>query len=156
MLVYSIMCSSIAFVKAGEKPQQHTNPAWDWQPLADLGRQLRFPDNRGVPRSRATRSREIKLDDISRHVKNLSCEICELSKVLFMACGGSSAPLLCLACQNLKKEGKGKEEEVEKERKQRAARMMSENIVLPLKMPRHFQIVCLLVHWVPGGNDKWQ
>lgn len=42
------MCSSIAFLKAGEKPQQPTNLAWDWKPLADLGRKLRFPDNTAV------------------------------------------------------------------------------------------------------------
>ena len=55
-------------------------------------------------RSRATRSREIKIDDITRRVKKLSHEICDLSKLLFVACGGSNAPLLHLACQNLKKE----------------------------------------------------
>ena len=60
--------------------------------------------HRGVTRSRATRSREIKLDDITRRVKNRSREICDLSKLLFVACGGSNAPLLHLACQNLKKE----------------------------------------------------
>ena len=59
---------------------------------------------RGVTRSRATRSREIKLEDITRRVKNLSREICELSKHLFVACRGSNAPLLRLACQNLTKE----------------------------------------------------
>ena len=53
-----------------------------------------------------TRSREIKLDDNSCRVKNLSREICELSKLLFVTCGGSNAPLLRLACQNLKKEKK--------------------------------------------------
>ena len=59
---------------------------------------------RGVTRSRATISREIKLDDITRRVKKRSREICELSKLLFVACGGSNAPLLRLACQNLTKE----------------------------------------------------
>ena len=62
------------------------------------------PLSRGVTRSRVMRSREIKLDNISRHVKNLSHENCELSKLLFVTCGGSNAPLLRLACQNLKKE----------------------------------------------------
>ena len=52
----------------------------------------------------ATRSREVKLDDITRRIKNLSREICELSKLLFLPCGGSNAPLLRLDCQNLKKE----------------------------------------------------
>ena len=61
---------------------------------------------RGVTRSRATRSRVIKLDDITRRVKNLSREICDLSKLLFVACGGSNAPLLHLACQNLKRRRK--------------------------------------------------
>ena len=42
------------------------------------------------------RSREIKLDDISHHVKNLS------------RCGGSNAPFLRLAFQKLKKEKKKK------------------------------------------------
>jgi len=37
-------------------------------------------------------------DEISCH------EICELSKLLLVTCGGSNAPLLRLACQNLKKE----------------------------------------------------
>ena len=63
-------------------------------------------NSRGVTRSRAMRSREIKLDDITRRVKNRSCEICELSKLLFLPCGGSNAPLLRLDCQNLKKEKK--------------------------------------------------
>ena len=47
---------------------------------------------------------KIKLDDISRRVKNLSRKICELSKLLFVTCGGSNASLLRLACRNLKKE----------------------------------------------------
>jgi len=55
---------------------------------------------RGVMRSRAT----IKLDNISRLVKNLSREICELSKLLFVTRGGSNAPLVRLACQDLKNE----------------------------------------------------
>ena len=57
-----------------------------------------------MTRSRATRSREIKLNDITRRVKNLSRKICELSKLLFVACRGSYAPLLRLGCQNLTKE----------------------------------------------------
>ena len=57
-----------------------------------------------MTRSRATRSREIKLNDITRRVKNLSRKICELSKLLFVACRGGNAPLLRLACQNLTKE----------------------------------------------------
>ena len=66
-------------------------------------------------RSRATRSREIKLNDITRRVKKRSREICELSKLLFVACRGSNAPLLRLACLDV---GEGKEEEEEKEGKQ--------------------------------------
>ena len=60
--------------------------------------------SRGVTRSGATRSCEIKPDNISCHVKNLSHQIWELSELLFVTCGGSNAPLLRLACQNLKKE----------------------------------------------------
>ena len=62
------------------------------------------------------RSREVKLNDISRRVKNLSPEICELSKLLFVTCGDSNAPLLRLACQNLKKE---KEKKKKKKRRRR-------------------------------------
>ena len=51
----------------------------------------------------------IKLDNISRRVKNLSREICEISKLLFVTCGGSNAPLLRLACQSLKTEKKKRE-----------------------------------------------
>ena len=75
------------------------------------------PDTRGVTRSRATRSREIKLNDITRRVKNLSCEISELSKLLFVACRGSNAPLIRLACQNLTKE-----KEKKKRRRRRGSR----------------------------------
>ena len=57
-----------------------------------------------MTRSRTTRSREIKLDDITRRVKSLSREISELSKLLFVAHRGSNAPLLHVACQNLTKE----------------------------------------------------
>ena len=67
----------------------------------------------GVTRSRAMRSRKIKIDDISHLVKSLSHEIYELSKLLFVTCEGSNALLLCLACQNLKKE---------KEKKKRRSR----------------------------------
>ena len=64
-----------------------------------------FRDQFGLPSIRGvTRSREIKLDDITRRVKNRSREICDLSKLLFVACGGSNVPFLHLACQNLKKE----------------------------------------------------
>ena len=62
---------------------------------------------RGVTSSCATRSHEIKLDDITRCVKNQSREICE-TELLFVACGGSNAPLLHLACQNLKEKEKKK------------------------------------------------
>ena len=62
-----------------------------------------------------TRSREIKLDNISRRVKNLS-------KLPFVTCGGSNAPLLRVACQNL-----NKKKEKKNEGKQQAARMTSEN-----------------------------
>ena len=46
---------SIAFVRAGEKPQQHRSQAGgllatarDWQLKVDLGRQLKFPENIAV------------------------------------------------------------------------------------------------------------
>ena len=95
-------------------------------------------DCRGVTRSRATRSREIKLDDITRRVKNLSREISELSKLLFVACRGSNAPLIRLACQNLTKE-----KEKKKRRRRRGSRGSSHRQpewrrkipVLPSKMP---------------------
>ena len=67
---------------------------------------------RGVTRSRATRSRKIKLNDITRRVKNLSREIYELSKFLFVAC---NAPLLRLDCQNEGGAFEGKEEEEEEQ-----------------------------------------
>ena len=79
--------------------------------------------NRGVTRSRATRSREIKLDDITRRVKNLSREISELSKLLFVACRGSNAPLIRLACQNLTKEKENK-----KRRRRRGSRGSSHRV----------------------------
>ena len=93
---------------------------------------------RGVTRSRATRSREIKLNDITRRVKNLSREIWELSKLLFVACRGSNAPLLRLDCQNLTKE-----KEKKKRRRRRGSRGSSHRQpewrrkipVLPSKMP---------------------
>ena len=80
---------------------------------------------RGVTRSRATRSREIKLDDITRRVKNRSRKICDLSKLLFVACGGSNAPMLHLGCQNLKKE---------KEKKRRRKRESTGSIESSLKL----------------------
>ena len=94
--------------------------------------------NRGVTRSRATRSREIKLNDITRRVKNLSREISELSKLLFVACRGSNAPLIRLACQNLTKD-----KEKKKRRRRRGSRGSSHRQpewrrkipVLPSKMP---------------------
>jgi len=48
-----------------------------------------------------------------------------------VTCGGSNAPSLSLACQNLKKK---------KEGKQQAARMTSENTGITIE----------------DGNDKWQ
>ena len=94
--------------------------------------------NRGVTRSRATRSREIKLDDITRRVKNLSREISELSKLLFVAFRGSNAPLLRLGRQTLTKE-----KEKKKRRRRRGSRGSSHRQpewrrkipVLPSKMP---------------------
>ena len=87
---------------------------------------------RGVTRSLAKRSREIKLYDITRRVKNQSREICELSKLLFVACRGSNAPLLRLDCQNEGGAFEGKEEEEEEQegkqgKQPQAVRMTSEN-----------------------------
>ena len=57
--------------------------------------------------------------------------------------GGSNAPLLRLACQNLKKE-KEKKKEGEQEGKQQAARMTSENTGITIEdAPSTFKSSCL-------------